>query len=566
MIWRFLPRLALAGIAAAMVAFTFASGASAAVTPTVTPSSTAPLKAGATGNLGLDLTFAPTGSDSPKDLTLNLPPGLLSNVAIDDGGCLKTADIETATCQIGSGTVDAYVEGIPVPTNVGFYLVPPPTAGDLAGLAVASNGEQIGSTAAITVRPSGNPDGVGATINFVLPDTLDGLPLQIKEIDSTFDGLRFPTSCPSTPAQLTVAVNSYDDSTVKDAATPVRVSGCSSLAYQPKYALSVVRDAGDENVKVTTQITQSATESPNSSVSLAFPSSVFGASIHGLTNLCTAGPSSGTCKPVGSVSASSPLYPKALTGEAYLTGTPTNNLKNLTLTLVFPQPFPLTLVGAVHLQTLTTTFSGLPDIPLTNLTVTLNSGRVGLFSTLCTHTSGVSTATLTDQNGDRTVADKTPFTLTGCPAGSGGGKSGASSKPGGPKIRGASFGGLTTHKPTLRFSATAGTHGVAIRSLAVKLPKGLKAIDKRRHGKRTVGHVVVKGAKLGSATVSHGAVLIALHNAARRATIKLKRGALAETPALAAKARHKHLTSLPLTVVVRNAKGRRTTLHVKATA
>ena len=562
MIWRVLPRVALPGIAAATLAF--ASVASASVTPKVTPSSTAPLKAGATGNLGLDLTFAPTGSDSPKDLTLNLPPGLLSNVAIDNGGCLKTADIETTTCQIGSGTVDADVEGIPIPTNVGFYLVPPPAGGDLAGLAVAANGEQIGSTAAITVRPSGNPDGVGATINFVLPDTLDGLPLQINEIDSTFDGLRFPTSCPSTPAQLTVAVNSYDDSTVKDAATPVHVSGCSSLAYQPKYALSVVRDAGDQNVRVSTQITQSATESPNSSVSLAFPPSVFGASIHGLTNLCTPGPSSGTCKPVGSVQAASPLYPKALTGEAYLTGTPTDNLKHLTLTLVFPQPFPLTLVGAVHLQNLTTTFSGLPDIPLTNLTVTLNSGRAGLFSTLCTKTSGVSTATLTDQNGDRTVADKTPFTMTGCPASKGGGKSGAAHKSGGPKIRAASFGGLTARKPTLRFIATAGTNAAGIRSLTVRLPNGLTAIDKRRHGKRTVGHVVVKGAKLGAATASHGAVVITLRKAAKRASVKLERGAIAETRALAAKARHKHVTSLPLTVVVRNAKGKRTTLHVKA--
>jgi hypothetical protein len=561
MIWRVLPRLALAATAAAMLAF--ASTASASVTPTVTPSSAAPLRAGATGNLGLDLKFAPTSGDSPRDLTLNLPPGLLSNVAIDKGGCLKTADIETSTCQVGSGTVDALVAGIPIPTDVGFYLVPPPSGGDLAGLAVASSGEQIGSTAAITVRPSGDPDGVGAKISFVLPNTLDGLPLQIDQINSTFDGLRFPTSCPATPAKLMVSVNSYDDSTVKDAATPVRVIGCSALAFQPKYAVSVARDATDKSVTVVTRITQSASESPNASVALVFPSKVLSASLQGLTDLCRAGPSSKTCTPVGSVKAASPLYPRALTGEAYLTGSTANNLAGLTLTLTFPPPFPLTLVGKVDIASLTTTFAGLPDIPLTDLTVTLNGGRNGLFSTFCTHPSGVSSASLTDQNGDKTVTDKTPFTETGCPAGQGGG---GSPKSGKPKVGAASFGGLTTRTPTLRFKVIAGTHQPAISSVAVKLPKGLKAVGTRRHGRRTVGHVSVPGAKLGSATVSHGKLVIALREATRHATVKLARGTLAESHALVAKVRGKHVKSLRLTVVVRNAKGKHTTLHVSAKA
>jgi hypothetical protein len=567
MIRRFVRRLVLPVVAAAMLAG--ASVASATITPTVTPSSTAPLKAGGTGNLGLDLKFSPSLGDSPHDLTLNLPPGLLSDASIDKGGCLQTTDIETTTCQIGSGTVEALVAGIPIPTDVGFYLVPPPAAGDLAGLAVASNGQEIGTTAAITIRPSGNPAGVGATINFVLPNTLDGLPLQIAEINSTFDGLRFPTTCPATPAQLTVSVNSYADSTVKNAATPVPVTGCSALAYQPKYAVSVARDAHAQNVKVSTQISQAGSEAPSSSVSLAFPNQVFGPSIKGLTNLCTAGPSSGTCKPVGSVEAASPLYPRALTGRAYLTGTPTNNLAGLTLTLVFPSPFPLTLVGQVHLQTLTTTFSGLPDIPLTNLTVTLNSGPTSLFSTLCTQTSGVSSATLTSQNGDKTVTDKTPFTMTGCPgkpAGGGGGSRGGSGRSGGPKIRAAAFGRLTTGKPTLRFTALAGAHSPAISSLTVRLPKGLKAVARRRHGRRIVGHVTVRGARSRPATVSHGALVIALRKAAGHATVKLGRGALAKTHALATKLRRGHVKSLRLTVTVRDAKGKRTTIHVKAKA
>ena len=269
--------------------------------------------------------------------------------------------------------MDAVLDGaIPVPTNVGFFLVPPPSPNDLAGLAVAEAGDQIGTTAPIVIRPSGDPDGVGVSIDLALPNTLEGQALSITEIDSTFTGLRFPTTCPSTPAQVTVAADSYADATVKSAQAPLPVAGCSSLSYQPKYSLTVARDAGDKIVKVATTVTQGATESPSSSIVLAFPSNVVAPSLSGLSNLCSTGVTS-SCTPVGSVTAASPLYPKPLVGKAYLTGQATN-ITGLTLTLVFPPPFPLTLVGKVDLVNVAATFTGLPDIPLTNLGVTLNGG------------------------------------------------------------------------------------------------------------------------------------------------------------------------------------------------
>src|ERR1700743_1632153 len=152
MSWHRVRRLAVPGLVVLGV-LASSSAASAAITPTVSSPSSAAVTAGATGNLGLPLKFAPTGTatamDTPKDLTLNLPPGLLANAAIDKGGCLQTADIETSTCQVGSGTVDAVLDGlIPVPTNVGFFLVPPPSPNDLAGLAVACGGGAVGHSQA----------------------------------------------------------------------------------------------------------------------------------------------------------------------------------------------------------------------------------------------------------------------------------------------------------------------------------------------------------------------------------------------------------------------------------
>jgi hypothetical protein len=548
-----------------------ASAASAAITPSVSPGSSAAVTAGATGNLGLALKFAPTGNDTPKDVTLNLPPGLLANAALDNGGCLQTTDIQTSTCQVGSGTVDAVLDGaIPVPTNVGFFLVPPPSPNDLAGLAVAEAGDQIGTTAPIVIRPSGDPDGVGVTIELALPNTLEGQALSITEIDSTFTGLRFPSTCPSAPAPVTVSADSYADPTVKGAQTPLPVTGCSSLGYQPKYSLNVARDSGDRVVKVSTTITQGAAESPNSSIVLAFPSNVIAPSLSGLSDLCSTGATAG-CTPVGSVTAASPLYPKPLAGKAYLTGQATN-ITGLTLTLVFPPPFPLTLVGKVDLVNVTATFSGLPDIPLTNLGVTLNGGTNGLFASLCAPSSGTSTATLTDQNGDKTATDPAAFTVSGCPAGSGGGSGGgngngsggggAGAKAGKPKLAGATLAGLTSGKPRLSFTATAGRRAPKLRSLTVSLPKGLTVIAKRVHGQQTVP-VGLTGAKLKSARLEGGKLVITASRPAHQLTVTLT--GLRESASLKAKARAKQVKGLKLGVVVRNAKGKRTAASAAVT-
>ena len=106
-IWRRIS--ATCAVAAASVAFVPA--ASAAITPTVTLDQSAGTAAGSTVNLGTDLKFAPTGSDSPKDLTLKLPAGLLANASIDGGACLRNA--------AGAQPVPA-CQGIELPRGLSF--------------------------------------------------------------------------------------------------------------------------------------------------------------------------------------------------------------------------------------------------------------------------------------------------------------------------------------------------------------------------------------------------------------------------------------------------------------
>jgi hypothetical protein len=562
--WQGIRRTALWGALALSGVAALAPAAGAAITPTISLDQSAGKTAGSTANLGVDLQFAPTGSDSPQHMTLNLPPGLLANASINGGACLKTVDLDDTACQVGSGTVTAYAFGtVPVPANVTFDLVPPPAAGDLAGLAVNSNGTQIGATADIKVRPSGDPDGVGVTIQFLLPNTLYGTPISIHEISSTFDGLRYPTTCPTTPQSFTVSADSYGDATVHTVSAPLAVTGCSSLAYSPAFAVTATRDSADSKVTVVTQVTQSATEAPSRSVALALPDAQLQPNTAALSKLCQ-NLSSGTCSPVGSVTASSPDYPKALTGQAYLT----SSGSQLTLTLVFPPPFPLTLVGTVDLLHNVTTFTGLPDIPLTDLDVTLDSGPSALFLTNCQAPTGTATATLTDQNGDKTATVPGKFTISGCPAsssGGGGSGPGGGSPAGGRGVGAPTASGLTTGHPSLRFKLKVAKGAAKLRALTIELPRGLSIIAHRAGRTLTIKGVRLTGGAIRSLSLSHGHLTITLKRAVSSVTVTLTGAALRESAALRAKAKAHKLKRLALTVIAQNTKGRRTTIHVQVT-
>ena len=547
----------LACVVAATALAGLAPSAGAAITPTISLDQSAGSAAGSTSNLGVDLKFAPSGSDSPDHLTLSLPAGLLANASIDNGACLTTTDLNDTACQVGSGTVTAYAFGtVPIPTNVTFDLVPPPAPGDLAGLAVNSSGTQVGATADIKVRPSGDPAGVGVTIQFALPNSLSGTPISIHEINSTFDGLRYPATCPSSPQPFTISADSYSDTTLHTVSAPLSVTGCAALRYAPSFALTATRDRSDKQVNVVTTVTQSASEAPSRALALTLPYAQLQPNLQGVGRLCQ-NISSGTCTPVGSVTAVSPLYPKALVGQAYLTGA----ITGLTLTLVFPPPFPLTLVGSVNLAANMTTFTGLPDIPLTSLEVALDGGPEGLFASDCSTPSGTASAALTDQNGDRTMNVPARFTVAGCPSSS----NGAASGTGAVRVSAPAAQGLASGHPTLSFRVTVARRAAKLRALTVTLPRGLSLAIHGARGRAWIRGVKVRAAALSALSLSHGKLVIRFKHAVAGVTVTLTGPALTESPALRAQAKRRHIGRLTLRVLALNARGRRTTISVRVT-
>lgn len=554
--------LTLAALAVAALA---PAAASATITPSLTLNESAGTAAGSTTNLGISLALAPTANDTIKDLTFELPPGLLANAATDGGACLTSAT-PTSACQVGSGTVTASLNGAPklaLPLKTTYDLVAPPSPSDIAGLQLMLLGQPLGSPAAITLRGTTDPDGVGLDIVFTdLPDTYTLLgvtaKIEVHSLTSTFDGLRFPDSCPATPATVGVIADSYTNATPVSTSAPLTITGCSSLPFAPTVSVQATQDAGDSNVQISTDVTESASEATSRSLTLTFPPSVLGPDLASVVNggIVCASVSSGTCKPVGSVSATSPLYPHTLTGTAYFTEAAGSE----GIALVIPPPFGLTLSGTYDIATNATTFAGIPDFPLTALDVTLYGGADGLFDSVCSPSSGTITASLVSQNGDHTAAPSAPFTIAGCHAAPTPVTPGVTTPTAGPPtLSSVAIGGLSTGKPTMRFTLTAGKHAAKLSSFTVKAPSGLSFVTHVVKHHATVTGVAVSGGTVKSLTLSHGQLVVTLKSAAAGVTVKIGL-ALTESASLKSKVKSHKIKTLKLTVVARDSSRHSTTL------
>ena len=582
-------------IVSAVVALAYASlasTASAAITPVATLTQ-AGMQAGSTTSVTLDLKFAPTGSDSPKDLGITLPPGLLANASLDGGACLSSTTAIPA-CQIGSGTVTANpivglpplppVRGPAITLPINLYLVAPPSGADLAGvLTVANPGTaptNLGSPADVTVRSSGDPAGVGLTQRFTnLPDTfaIAGLntPISVTELKTILTGLRLPATCPATPATLSVSADSYAVATTQTVSTPLKVTNCESLPFAPRLTASATRDATDSGTKVVTDITQKAGEAPSRSTTLVLPPTVLAPNAAAVLSdgLLCSDPTFASCKSIGTATTVSSLYPKPLTGLDYLTG----SLASPAITIRFPAPFPLTLTGAVTLASGTTTFSHLPDLPLTDLKVTLTGGPAAAFAATCNPTSGTAAAALTTQNGDLGVTASASFTVANCPPGSNPGgngsgngnhgstQTGSGNKAGRPTVGAGLIQGIGHGRPGLRFTATAGRGAAKLAAVTVGLPRGLSLIVHRRHGHVHISGLSLRGARIGAVSVIHGRLVVRLQGAVNRFTVVLTRAALRESSGLRRSARRHRVHRLTVGVQLRDTAHHLTKLRLTVT-
>jgi hypothetical protein len=198
-----------------------------------------------------------------------------------------------------------------------------------------------------------------------------------------------------------------------------------------------------------------------------------------------------------------------------------------TLTIGFPLPYPVSVTGMVDPTTDALTFSHLPDLPLTSLTVEVGGGsNVRLFTTTCA--TGSLTAKLTPWSGAPQQTASTPIMFGGsCPS--------TPSTPTAPSrlptVTGASLGGLVRRAPKLSFTVNKGAGARAIKRIALALPKGLTLSG---DNKSLAESVAVAGThtKKFAVRVIRGVITITLTAASAKAAVTLGTPALTVSAAL----------------------------------
>ena len=533
-------RRALVGLATAAAVLILPAAASAAVTPglTVTPTTTAAGTSPAT--VDFDATFS---GGSPNDVTFALPSGLLANANLADGACLASSTPTTA-CQVGTGTATA--AGIPL--TVSLYLVKAPDpATEVGGVALVQGSSPSGmllNTGVATLTT-----GLNVEFSNLAGDA-------ISELNLSLTTLRMPTGCPTPAANVTLTADGA--STM----APLNVTGCTSLPYAPTVTATETKDAKDKGATLLFTVTQAADEAATKSIALKLPSGL-GVNLSADVT-CLLGAGAG-CN-VGTASATSPIVPNVpgvglAAGMVVLGG----SASAPTITITFPAPYAITLVGDIDLGAGTVTFKNMPDLTLTslNLNITGPNGKKA-FTTTCKQSS--TSGTFTSQaDVAKTVQGTVKF--VNCPAN--------------PTATG-SFSGLASGHPSLRFTVTHGKGAPNVSSVSVGLPGGLKfsragiVMSKTcttKGGKKKCTTTTltkglgVKGATATSVALKGGKLVIKLKKAAGKVTISLAAPVLTESASLQTKVK-KHKVTKPLTVSLKvtDAKNTSTSVPLKVKA
>lgn len=448
---------------------------------TLTPVST---QAGANPDVTADLTFdyGASTTDSVRTVTIDLAPGLIASILNVPATCTQaelTANACPAGSQIGSGT--ATVNGASYDT--GLYLMPPPTPADGAGFGtvVRAGGNAYTGLGTLDVVSGAGGQPVGEVklgVPVVNNEQVDELRATMH--GSTADGrpfTRLPTSCALASTDVSVATAEGDSGSGSDSFVP---TGCPSLGYGPALAaVQAIKDSGDDGVELIASLSQpnAMTESATKALALHWPSSL-------VPNAAAVGTCfSGRPCTIGTAAGTSPLAPPSyLNGGVVTLG---GTAQAPTMTVTFPAPIPLSLTGAIDLVNRTVTFSALPDLPLSRLTVDI-AGPAGakVLSTTCA--SGDLVATFTPQSGGAAVTSTQPIAYQGCPPP----RSRPPSTPKPLKISIRNRGMFVFDaRANIRLACTGGSAG-DICSGRVSLTKRQQVV-RRVHGRRTVIHRTV---------------------------------------------------------------------------
>jgi hypothetical protein len=388
----------------------------------------APTTGGASTSFTLNLVRS-DGHQYLSKLTTTLPAGLVGKIPsvtlcaepqAQSGECTAASQIGTATVSVGAGASPLTLSG-PV------YLTGP-YGGAPYGLSVVVPAEKIGpfSYGKIVTRATINVDPFTSRVivSSQLPTIVGGVPLRLKALTVDANRSNFmlnPTNCgaleTTTTLTSTFGTNQF-------LSTPFQATGCSALAFKPKFSVSsnaktsrangarlIVKmrfpKGPQANVKSVLVALPKHLPSRLSTLNHACPQATFNAN----PLLC---PSNSH---VGSATVATPVLPGKLTGPAIFVSHGGAAFPDLDLVLR-GDGVTVILVGNTNIAKGITTsnFAALPDVPVSSVEVRLPVGKNSALTAvgkLCKQRLIMPT-TITAQNG-KLIKRNTKISVSGCP-------------------------------------------------------------------------------------------------------------------------------------------------------
>jgi hypothetical protein len=380
-----------------------AAGAFGISSFSVTPSTT---QAAGHPDTAVSLSFS--GSGTVRDLTLDLPPGMIGNPETKTK-CSKAAfqaDSCPSSSSVGTVNVIAAALGIlsiPVPGTV-YVLEPDPSDAATLGIVVRATGNlpivgKIFSIAHFSAVRNSDGDYFLRSSITGLPNTataalgLVPVPIQIRQMTLNLRAagnaagtffLTNPTGCQ--PANSAVQAVSHDNETAS-AQSSFTPTNCSAVPFSPSFDLQTTSTQAGAKIGVTTTITLPGNENPIrqshvKSVVLRFPP---GMSIDILAafarTICSdanfAADSCPATSDLGDVQVTVPPLPPDFTGDVYRVSPGTGQTYGFGVVLRGPRGLKATVRGGGVLTAVPTpegifvfqivsTFPTLPEIPFTS--------------------------------------------------------------------------------------------------------------------------------------------------------------------------------------------------------
>ncbi|MGD0452464.1 MAG: hypothetical protein ABSB69_02600 [Solirubrobacteraceae bacterium] len=383
------------------------------------------------------LTVTLSRTDQDEDLsgvTVHLAPGLLgmlSKVALcaeaqaRAGACGPQSEIGSATVGAGPGASPLFLDGHVYLTGpyegapFGLSIVVPAVAGPLnvGTIDVGARIEVNPRTAALTI--ASDP----------LPQSLDGIPLQIKTINLDVDRQGFvfnPTNCQ--PREIEGALTSSAGATAP-VSSRFQAANCATLAFKPRLSgLAHAKTSKADGAYLHMRLESAPGQANIASVKVDVPKQL-PVRLTTLQKACAAAVLEANpagcpaASVVGSVTVITPVLRHALVGPAYLVSHGGAHTPDLEFVLQ-GEGVTIDVVGQTIIKhgVISGVFRSLPDVPISTLGLVLNVGPHSLLTanlpakakrSLCGQSLAMSIA-LTGQNG-AVVKQTKKITVSGCP-------------------------------------------------------------------------------------------------------------------------------------------------------